>query len=191
MLAIYRRHLKRCPHRAEGRKYRRCCCPIWVDGWLNGVEIHKSLGARDCQKAQGTVREWEAEGERKAEPNEPEPVTLEEAWQGFLADIAARNLHISTLRKYRLLSRAMLEFAVRRGLRFLRQFDLAKLRDFRTEWQDGPLSSAKKLERLRAFYRFAQENKWVEDNPAAKLKMPKVSQRPTLPFTHDEMVRIL
>jgi integrase/recombinase XerD len=58
-------------------------------------------------------------------------------------------------------------------------------------WQDGPLSSPKKLERLRAFFRFAQESKWVEDNPASKLKTPKVSQRPTLPFTHEEMVRIL
>ncbi len=191
MLTIYRRHLRGCPHRREGRKYRRCHCPVWADGTLDGVGIHKSLGTRDWQKAQGIVREWEAEGERKAEPNEPEPVTLEEAWHGFLADMAARNLHTSTVHKYRLLSRTMLDFALQRGLRFLRQFDLATLRDFRTEWQDGPLSSAKKLERLRAFYRFAQENKWVDEVLARKLKAPKVPQRPTLPFTHDEMVRIL
>ena len=38
------------------------------------------------------------------------------------------------------------------------------------EWKDGPLSSAKKLERLRAFFRFVQESKWIDDNPAVKLK---------------------
>jgi hypothetical protein len=38
MLTIFRRHLKRCEHRAEGRKYRRCKCPLWADGFLNGVE---------------------------------------------------------------------------------------------------------------------------------------------------------
>jgi integrase len=47
------------------------------------------------------------------------------------------------------------------------------------------------LERLRTFFRFAQESKWVEENPASKLKTPKVTQRPTLPFTSDEMLRIL
>jgi len=132
------------------------------------------------------VREWEAEGQRNAKP-----VTIEQAWQDFLADAEARNLQPSTMRKHRLLSRQMQEFAVQVGVRFLKDFDLAILREFRTRWKDGPLSSAKKLERLRSFFRFAQECKWVESNPASKLKSPQSSQRPTLPFTHEEMLRIL
>jgi len=191
MLGIYRRHQKHCSHHTEGRKYRRCRCPVWVDGHLNGVEIHKSLSTRDWQKAQQLVRQWEAEGTHCVEHEEPKPVTLEHAWQSFLDDIEARNLHVSTVRKYRLLSRRMLEFAFRRGTRFLMQFDLATLRDFRKEWQDGPLSSAKKLERLRAFFRFAQDSEWLADNPARKLRGPRPSQRPTLPFPHEEMLRIL
>jgi len=67
----------------------------------------------------------------------------------------------------------------------------ATLRDFRAGWRDGPLSSTKKLERLRTFFRFAQENKWVKENPASKLKAPKSPQRPTLPFSNEETVRIL
>ena len=85
----------------------------------------------------------------------------------------------------------MQEFASQRGLRFLIQFDLPTLRSFRITWHDGPLSSTKKLERLRGFYRFAQENKWVDEVLPSKLKAPKFTQRPTLPFTNDEMVRIL
>ena len=49
----------------------------------------------------------------------------------------------------------------------------------------------KKLERLRAFFRFAQDNEWIGQNPAAKLKSPTVKQTPTLPFTPDEMGSIV
>lgn len=191
MLTTYRRHRKNCEHRGEGRKYRRCRCPIWVDGFLNGEEIRESLGHADWQKAQDTVREWEADGQRKSELQEPGPITVREAWEKFIADAEARNLSASTVRKYKLLSRTMQEFATRRGIRFLVEIELPVLRDFRAAWNDGPLSSTKKLERLRSFYRFTQENKWVETALASKLKSPKFRQRPTMPFSHDEMVRIL
>ena len=56
MLTIYRRHVKGCAHQHDGRKYRRCRCPIWVDGFLNGVELRESLGMRDWEKAQQTYQ---------------------------------------------------------------------------------------------------------------------------------------
>src|SRR5580704_13864003 len=100
MVSLYRRHLKNCPHRSEGRKYRRCRCPVWVDGFLNGDDIRQSLDLRDWEKAQQRIREWEAEGRRtEAE----EPITVEEACAEFLLDAEARKLGESTLDKYRLL----------------------------------------------------------------------------------------
>ena len=51
MLALYRRHLKTCGHRAEGRAYIKCNCPIWADGDLDGKEFRKSLRTRDWQRA--------------------------------------------------------------------------------------------------------------------------------------------
>ena len=65
------------------------------------------------------------------------------------------------------------------------------LRKFRATWKDGNLAALKKLERLRTFFRFAKGSKWVTENPAAEIKNPKVHARPTLPFTHEEMIRIL
>jgi len=47
------------------------------------------------------------------------------------------------------------------------------------------------LERLRAFYRFAVESKWVADNPATKIKNPKVKPTPTMPFSQEEVTNIL
>ena len=188
MLTIYRRHMKSCNHRAKGRQFRHCRCPIWVDGFLGSKELRESLKMRDWQRAQGKIREWEADDRRETAPT---PKPTEDAWSEFLADLEARKLHSSTVRKYKLLKRQMEDFAKDRGLLFLTEFDLSKVSQFRSRWKDGPRSSAKKLERLRAFFRFAQKRKWVPENPALDLKAPKVTLCPTLPFNHEEMLRIL
>jgi integrase/recombinase XerD len=187
MLTIYRRHQKGCKHRSQGRKYRHCQCVIWVDGTLAGIELRESLKIRDWQRAQEEIREWEAENRRTVKT---EAQTIEAAWKEFLADIEARRLADSTIRKYKLLNRQMEEFAKGRGFRFLNEVDLPAVSQFRVGWKDGPRSSAKKLERLRAFFRFAQKRKWVSENPASDLKAPKVTLCPTLPFTPEEMQKI-
>ena len=73
MLTIYRRHLKTCAHRSEGRNYRRCRCAIWVDGFIGKEEIRRSLRAKNWERAQAQVREWEAQNQITPEP-EGEPV---------------------------------------------------------------------------------------------------------------------
>jgi integrase/recombinase XerD len=189
MLTIYRRHRKDCEHRSEGRKYRRCRCPIWVDGFLAGREICKSLDMADWQKAQEYVRDWES---KEAEPKTTtEPVTVLQAGDRFVDDAKARNLTHSTIYKYHLLFRELVEFATKKGIRYLREIDLQTLDQFRSEWRLGPVSSLKKLERLRSFFRFSQNRNWVDSNPAINLRAPKVVHRPTLPFAREEMLKIL
>jgi site-specific recombinase XerD len=189
MLTTYRRHRKDCEHRGEGRKYRRCRCPIWVDGFLAGREIRKSLDTADWEKAQDIVREMEATG---SEPESTaEPLTIQLSGEKFLADAKARQLNESTVYKYRLLFKQIRGFAEKQGLRYLKQLDLPKLDEFRSGWKDGPRSSLKKLERLRAFLRFCERRKWIHDNPAIDLKATKIQNRPTMPFTQAEMLKIL
>ena len=188
MLTIYRRHRKRCKHRAKGRAHRHCQCPIWVDGFLSGQEIRESLKVRDWQRAQEMIREWEIEDRRGSRPIRR---ILSECWKEFLVDLEARKLHESTVRKYKLLQRQMEGYAEKHGSNFIDEFDLSALGMFRSGWTDGPRSSAKKLERMRAFFRFAQRRNWISNNPTIELKAPKVTLRPTLPFDNDEMRRIL
>lgn len=190
MLTTYRRHREDCAHKAEGRKYRRCRCTIWVDGFIGGQEIRRTTGLRDWERAQELIRKWEVEGQPKSEP-EIAPMTISEAKEEFLRDAAARNLNEKTIYKYRLLLGNLDEFAKSIGVRFLRELDAPLLRKFRATWKDGNLAALKKLERLRTFFRFALGSKWVSENPTTEIKNPKVSARPTLPFTHDEMIRIL
>lgn len=85
----------------------------------------------------------------------------------------------------------MKEYGQECGLTILAQFDLDVLSKFRATWKDGPRTAGKKLERLRAFFRFAHDRQWVESNPATRIKLPKVSIRPTMPLSHEEMVKIL
>lgn len=172
-----------------GRKYRRCRCPIWVDGFLAGKEIRKSLRTADWQKAQDAVRELEA---KQAEPKEVAgPITVKQAGDNFLADVKSRGLSECTIYKYRLLLKRIDDFAQRKGLRYLSELDLQTLDRFRSEWKEGPRSSLKKLERLRAFLRFCERRHWIDTNPATELKPPRVPNRPTLPFTREEMLKIL
>ena len=188
MLTIYRRHLKKCEHR--GRKYRRCHCPIWVDGFIGGREIRQSLKLRDWNKAQDQVRDWEAEGEL-AQRAASEPVTIEHACAEFERDAEARGLREPTLYKYRLLFRRLKEFARERGLRCLCELDLSRLPEFRASWPNKNLAAVKKLGALKMLFRFAHDSSWIDYNPARKLKNPKVEHNPTLPFERDEVVRIL
>ena len=188
MLTTYRRHQKSCSHQSEGRKYRACRCVIWVDGFLGSKEIRQSLDTRDWTRAQDKIREWEAADRQTASQTRK---ALEDAWKDFVADIEARKLHESTIKKYKLLRREMEGFAKGKGICFLDQFDLSMTSKFREGWKIGPRTHAKTLERLRSFFKFAFKRKWIAENPAEDLKPPKVGPHPTLPYPQTEMQRIL
>jgi len=85
----------------------------------------------------------------------------------------------------------MQEFAKRRGLYFLADFDIDVLESFQGEWTFGDVTALKTLERLKGFFRAATVRKWIVENPALTLRGPKPKPHPTLPFTGDEMRRIL
>lgn len=188
MLTTYRRHRKNCEHRSEGRKFRRCRCPIWADGFLAGQEIRKSLNTVNWQMAQDTVRVWEAKGNLYSDEKDL-GLTVKAACERFINDGDARGLREPTLYKYRLLFRQLGEFSNSKGLRFLQEFNVDLLRAFRESWPNRNISGRKKLEALRTFFRFCHESAWIATNPAAKLKPPRSTVAPTMPFTREEHQR--
>jgi site-specific recombinase XerD len=159
-----------------------------VDGFLNGEELRESLGMRDWEKAQQHIYAWEAAGKPKVETKE---TTIEEACKAFEKDAKARGLRESTLKKYRVLFKQTQVFARAEGLRLIKQFDLKMVRRCRESWTDSGISALKKLERLRAFMRFAHTSGWIDADPTRHLKSPKVTHAPTLPYTQSEMVAML
>lgn len=189
-LTLYRRHKKACPNFGKSRRARqvKCTCKFWVDGVLGGREVRLSLGTRDSKKANQKLHEWESK-EQVVERGAA--VTLADAWASLIADLEARKLSDQTIRKYKLLQRQMKAYGEEHGLKMLAQFDLDVLSKFRQTWKDGPRTSSKKLERLRAFFRFAHDRQWVESNPAAKIKLPKASICPTMPLTPQQWLDVL
>jgi integrase len=120
-----------------------------------------------------------------------EAISIADARRLFLEDAAARKLSRESLKKYRGLLTQLETFGTKRGLRYVRQLELPTLRDFRAGWADGAIAGKKKLERLRSFFRFALQSNWVKQNPVLAMRSPKVTQPPTLPFSKDEMDKIL
>lgn len=190
MLSVYRRHIKTCAHRSEGRKYRRCRCPIWADGFIGREEIRESLKTRLWEEAQQKAREWEAERSKPQDPADTR-ATIELACEKYLDDAKSRQLGTAAIYKYTHLTRQLKAFAGDRGLRFVEEIDLGFLRDFRATWPNRNLSAKKKLEQLRNFFRFCFRGRMVPANPALELAAPVVKETPKLPFTNEEIKQIL
>lgn len=195
MLKAYRRHNESCAHREEGRACWTCRCPIWVQGFLGDQEIRKSLGLRDWQKADKKLREWETAG--VPAKGTGEAISIEAAEKNFLARCEAEKLKKTSVDRHRMIFRELDRFAAHEGLRFLKQIDTPALNRFRATWKgrdgqaSGALTDLKKLQRLRGFFRFALDSGYIQQNPAAALRDPKSRPNPTLPFSQEEMLRIL
>ena len=178
MLTPYRRHKRNCAHRADGRAYRRCSCPVWVDGIFDGVEIRQSLRVRTWDDAE---RELEKLKRRLTEGCAPAdgPVTLKQARDDFISDAEARNLREASLRKYKYLRTDMERFAETTGLRFVQE---STLNSFESgDRPDQPEFERRKEAGIRAlFLRFLTMLGGVGE-PARKLKSPKVTAHPTMP----------
>lgn len=207
MLQLYRRHKKSCQFWTGkstngNRRNKNCRCPVWVDGYLAGVRVNKSLKLQNWTRAIEIIRDWEIAQTIQEEPHAGMPV--QGACDGFLADLEAQRLSVASLKKYRALlinkrrpdkreeySPSLMDFCAQTGIQFTSQLLLPELTRFRSQWKDGAIASAKKLERLRALGRFLVDRGWWKENHALKLKRPKVKYAPTMPFTREEMSALL
>jgi site-specific recombinase XerD len=176
MLNLSRRHSS---SKCGKTKKRDCTCPIWATGTLHGEKIRKSLGIRNWEAAQALVRGWEA--------RQFGSLTVTQAFDRFMADCVARDLSSVSIQKYELLKREMVAKFGARSVDSISVEDLAK---YREEWKLAPISSQKKIERMRSFFKFCAERKWTDENPAKILKAPKLKFSPTLPFSDDDVLKI-
>jgi integrase len=176
---------------------------VWVDGILHGNRINESLDTRNWEKGLEAARSLELGNAETQE--EPEHVSIEEAVAAFMADVEqGRQLSEASLKKYRVLlkneapkknsekvSPSLTVFCRKNGLRFTAELNLQRLSDFRQCWKDRNISAGKKLERLCAFCGFLVERGWMPVNYAKKLKAPVIKDPPTMPFSRDEVVKLL
>jgi len=110
----------------------------------------------------------------------------------FTTNAEKRMLKKASIDRYRIIFRQMNKWAEGEGIRFFSELDTRALNRFRATWKgDSGLADLKKLERLRAFCKFAVSNGYADKNAAEGLENPKIRPNPTLPFSPDEMVKVL
>jgi integrase/recombinase XerD len=185
MLNIFRYHSPNCDHKE--RSYNRCRCKIWYDWHINGKRIKKPLNTRSWSDAQRMARELETGGiiEQRTAP------IVKDAVEAFLNDARARGLRESSIYKLRLLTTRLQEFSTNKGFDFISDYNVERASAFRETWTNRGTAARKKLEALRTFFRFCVDRKWLTENPAKALKMPKNTEPPVEPFTPEEVDKIL
>ena len=187
MLVVHRRHIESCPHRHKGRGFRKCTCPLWIDWRVGRKRIQKPLGTRDWGVAQIQARKIEVDGLTTTII----PTTVESACDKFLADAKVRQLKEESLRKYRQLFKQLKEYAQLRGINLLNNLTTDELLTFRQTWKNSNLSAKKKLELLKAFFRHCLAVKLISEDPSTPIKAPKVQEVQVMPFTEEELKKIL
>lgn len=140
-LKLLTRHKSKCPDRKKGFFYRRCECPLHVEGWKkNGEYVRRQALASLLQLKEPICDVSEAEEMLERYENglpvvavAAEEKTIEEAIRFFLVDLA-NEVSEPTIKKYLLLLEELHQFAKANGYRFLKQFPKDAILIFRTEW---------------------------------------------------------
>jgi integrase len=178
MLTLYRRHRSTCKSKARRAK---CFCPIWVQGILRGETIRKSLDLTNWEAANRLVRDWEVDG--------PDVVkSARDAVDGFLSDREAMKLSDAMMRKYRHVGA---EIKALFGDRPVGSITADEIREMRKGWNLAAITAQKRMEMVKKFFSFCVDAEWIEKSPARLVKMPAANYDPTLPFTDQEMEKIL
>lgn len=135
----------------------------------------------------GTPSDIEAEGITTA----GEAITVQRASDAFQTD-ARNNIQASTLKQYRIILARLNAYCKQHGFVFLKQLSVVEVRDFRNSWTTySPRTAGKHIERLKRFFSWCVENGWLDDSPAKPLKSPKVGETDVVPFSEEEIEKIL
>jgi site-specific recombinase XerD len=185
-LTIWRRHTPACPFSSKGRDYLKCDCPIWADGYVDGKRVlRKSLGTRDMARARKKASALESPDQRIYR-------SVAEAKAAFLAHCESEGLKFSSRRKYRNTLIKLLDFCEKHNVDSVNELTTDVLDRFRAGRGLKPVTSSKELQFLRQFCGFCVDRRWMESNPAKRIKSPRnLKPNDVEPFTSVEVGRIV
>lgn len=193
MFSLYRRHEDSCRFRTKGVRHIKCSCPVWMDGYdEKGKRQRRSLKTRSWSQAQARLVEIEA-GRQIIEPPKVIVPSLSAAIAAYLEDCRARRLTEGTIDNYENSFAHLTKFFTSDRLSEVTLDGLTRFRSIRPVTAG---SSIKEISHVRALLRFCVARKWIAENPAgegrsAALKAPKATALPTMPFSEDEVNRII
>ena len=213
MLSVYTRHHPDCKN-AGDKTWRRCSCPKWIWGSLNGKFLRQSAKTPRWEEAEQLRRQLsegslpatrpaakpdlsvDAPVPRRESSNSERPqkprVTVVTAVEAYLADATSRGVARATHTKLTTIFRKQfLSWTRSQGLDYLDEIDLDALLNFRSSWSDAALAKQKKQSRLIGFFWACVRRRYLQENPALGLGKIKVVQIPTDYFPPEEFDRII
>jgi integrase/recombinase XerD len=159
--------------------------------------VRRSVGSRDWSRAKRLLDRWETDQRSMDAPEKRYP-TIPKAIKHYLQDCARRKLGAGTIRNYGQSLEHFEKFATK--IPDVSELKVSDIRDFNMARSEAPgrrgeFTSArtlrKELEHLRGFCEFCVDSEWMQANPARKVKAPKDTSEPTLPFNPDEVRSLL
>jgi len=189
MYNLYRRHENACRFRQQGIRAIKCQCPIWLDGTdALGVRKRYSLKTRDWTSAQTRIIELDRPDNPARVVEPAHSPKIEAAVTSYLDDCRARKLQESTLTSYTNTFKHLKAFFPASPVASV---TLAKLTTYRSARAMTGTTATKEIGALRAFFTFCVDRDWIVKSPAKRLRCPKVDRIPTLPFTCEEIKRLI
>jgi integrase len=106
----------------------------------------------------------------------------------FHEEVARLNRGDETRKKYKQTFDRLLHWCAHQkpALLFLRELDVPTVRSWISSWKGAPTTRHNQHQRLRTFFRFCNDQGWIPDNPAKKIKNVAPDQEETLPFTREQ-----
>jgi integrase len=213
-LNLYRRHFRqegRCAggHKPDSQSYesdelrpkwRKCGCPIYASGTLNGnSKFRKNTGRFTWSEARSVADAWERGQATPTPPQSESPkdeklrATIEHAVELYLSNRRSRGIRQNTEKKYKGFTNQFKGWADKKGYVYLDQFTVLDGDEFYESWTDGAGSRGKKLERMNGFFEFCRKRKMIAENPVEALEPPVGYSvpKPKMPFTDEELDSIL
>ena len=186
-IILYRRHIRTCP-KIEDRFWRRCQCPMWVGGSIEGKPLRKSLKTQSWERAKNIADEMERTGAIEIKEESAIP-TVRDAADLYLNVCQEQGFSTVTVYHHRKTLERFAAWCTSVNIQTLDEIDVDSLKKFfaeHPEWEGGTRVTYRI--QLAAFFNYAKakERSWMSDNPVKELPRVKVRPEPTLPFTGSE-----
>lgn len=217
-LTLYRRHRRNCigshpegsqTSETEERKkgFKHCECFISMSGTLvkkfdrrntKESEWPRALAKAKAQEALGS---WDNVVAVPETTSEAAPrISIEEACAAWKNKKLNPAVQPSTAyqRKIPLLLSRFEAHSKKKGYLWMHQWKLADIEAFRFTWPHQQSTASATMVLLKEFFRYSQDNEWIEKNPAAKYKEGKakaskknVVKEDHKPFTEERMEEMI
>jgi site-specific recombinase XerD len=187
MLTLQRRPSKKCrknTKKSTAPNRRKCRCPVWACGMVDGRRVRISLKTRDLQRAARRLIEIQDRVSGRPRKAIPEAVVAFHAHHD--------GNQCETKRKYKRILSYLADFCTKESVHYVDSVNV-EMMDRYARWRGkGGWAWIKEIELLRQFFEFCRDREWTTKNPARSLKRPiMIEVNDVVPYTQNDIVKII